>query len=218
MFGKLMGSKKEGEEKPAESSSEAAENPDDFMSMAMGDVSASSDGDGDADDESLDLGLGGNLENDDVDNNSLDSGRSFEDEHSIASLAYKDEELKRTHVTINVDYWEVESALAMRHMYRKDDEVYRAACGVDYELSLYPFIPSKADGVYRLPMMRLSRYIKAVQVRRIVLSDQINATAQEVRKFDDLNALCDKKLAAKEVSESKPNSNPNPNPNCNPNP
>jgi hypothetical protein len=142
---------------------------------------------------------------------------------SVVSLGTAHTSLKwktlESEVLYSVSYISIPEYVAQEYMYRHNEEAYETSCEekVEYTLPLFPvdasvlrhfphFIEAHeeigltimpSEGIaFREEFLHVSRLIKAVRIRRIVLLDKYIKLKAKIRKYEDFLSLCNGKMEA----------------------
>lgn len=103
-----------------------------------------------------------------------------------------------THFSIN--YIDVVNPTTLKFLYRDDETIYKAACNESgYDLMLFP--PDRKITYYfkrqiqfREEFFFLSRIVKAVRVRRVVLLAEISKIQERIKELQEFIIVCKKKM------------------------
>ena len=122
-------------------------------------------------------------------------------------------------IIFSVSYIDVPEYVAQTYMHRYNEEAYRCSCEEKkgFKLTLFPpdnsvlrhfphmievhevlgMTLTPSDGIkFREEFLHLSRLVKAVRVRRIVLQDKYIKLKNKIRKYEDFLHLCEVKMEA----------------------
>lgn len=94
-----------------------------------------------------------------------------------------------------VSFMPVPSLVANTFMYRRNEDVYKAALDTPFALDLFP--AKLKEGVrYQPAYSQLSRYITAYRIRRLVLLQEIDSFGELTKDLLNLQAICQEKKTA----------------------